>query len=919
MKLNWDGPHMPLLAPMLVVPAAGDGADAVAAGAAAAHDVLPPSVPLTHSSPSTHVPENVPAGAGIHAASTTISAGSSLDAAVHSAVAPSSSITTAADKGKAPMVDDSHPADLLSEQERVLKNLYDSQLGEELAKKIHAEQEAEFARQQEELAQKAQAERVASPTEHGLGLSDQRRRELDAAQLIYTEADWVDLLAKIATNSALSKQLLGDDLTEDNMNERLGMLLLRKRCELAEQFRVKPMTKTQQRDYMRDFVKNNSASVYNQGWTMKKVKALSIAQLQLEFEYIQQHLERSNLQNFRRSTFRPKPTLDAPSAKRANPGVPQVPTASSQVPTSVPDAPTFAADASVSAATTPEVPAAESRPSDTPTASVHVSVEHSVAASTQSSLRRRRKYIAKKRVTPIMDMADAALIKFDSDSGSNDDPLPYVPYAGWEMVPSPLGFVHAYHDMAGHTKHFTTLRELLHMVEKTDLQKLLGQLAHSQLASLSSCSGSYFGDCGWTGHLHVCRCLLSSHGSYFGAYAETWIGGFSCWFSTTPQLVFSSPWLTTKKELTHHEGTALSWLVQEQTALGKDKSNPLTVGSLLKTTWASIHHFLTNEVLASPEQTAPGKDVSNPFTAVMVCQKPLGYFSSTMIHVPRAELVFNPPGLKALDEGYSSNNYVWKFLRALHPNWRAKATAIKESKDLTSLSLDELIGNLKVYEMIIKKDSKIVKAKGERKSLDLKAKKESSNDECSTSGSDDEEYTMASRDFKKFFKRSGRFICLRVDLEPDEWINDNGFSKHMTGNRKLVSTYKAYSGGNVVFGSNLRGWQRVTFSGHDSEITKDGKVIGRGYTQNSKAYIILNKHTIKIKQSLNVTFNETPPPSNTSLLVDDELDEEKAIKVTEKENLENDIEDETLEIDELVNIKESRNNPLENVIGNLNL
>nr|GFC49730.1 hypothetical protein [Tanacetum cinerariifolium] len=32
MKLNWDGPHMPLLASMLVVPAGGDGADAVVAG-----------------------------------------------------------------------------------------------------------------------------------------------------------------------------------------------------------------------------------------------------------------------------------------------------------------------------------------------------------------------------------------------------------------------------------------------------------------------------------------------------------------------------------------------------------------------------------------------------------------------------------------------------------------------------------------------------------------------------------------------------------------------------------------------------------------------------------------------------------------------------------------------------------------------
>ncbi|GKF70996.1 hypothetical protein Tco_0207110, partial [Tanacetum coccineum] len=61
-------------------------------------------------------------------------------------------------------------------------------------------------------------------------------------------------------------------------------------------------------------------------------------------------------------------------------------------------------------------------------------------------------------------------------------------------------------------------------------------------------------------------------------------------------------------------------------------------------------------------------------------------------------------GLKALDKGYSSKNYVRKFLRALHLKWRAKVTEIEESKDLTSMLLDELIGNLKVYEMIIKKD-----------------------------------------------------------------------------------------------------------------------------------------------------------------------------------------------------------------------
>ncbi|GKA12546.1 hypothetical protein Tco_0692092 [Tanacetum coccineum] len=355
--------------------------------------------------------------------------------------------------------------------------------------------------------------------------------------------------------------------------------------------------------------------------------------------------------------------------------------------------------------------------------------------------------------------------------------------------------------------------------------------------------------------------------------------------------------------------------------------------------------------------------------------------------------------LKALDEGYSSKNYVRKFLRALHPKWRAKVTAIEESKDLTSLSLDELIGNLKVHEMIIKKDSEIVKAKVERKSLALKAKKESSDEECSTFGSEDEEYAMAVRDFKKFFKRRGRFICVRskstlenvqshretrtkehvrmeflgeksgeendekiqderclvaqapneiclgVDLEPDEWIKDSGCSKHMTGNRKLFSTYKAYNGGNIIFGSNLRGniigkgqicdnKCRVTFSKHDSEITKDGKVIGRGIRKKGLYVMKLgNKPKDKIclatidenstlwhrrlNHSTDIRY-ETPPPSKTSPLVDDDLDEEEAITEIEKKNLKNVVEDETSEIDKIVNIKESRNHPLENVIGNLN-
>ncbi|GKE37584.1 retrovirus-related pol polyprotein from transposon TNT 1-94, partial [Tanacetum coccineum] len=180
----------------------------------------------------------------------------------------------------------------------------------------------------------------------------------------------------------------------------------------------------------------------------------------------------------------------------------------------------------------------------------------------------------------------------------------------------------------------------------------------------------------------------------------------------------------------------------------------------------------------------------------------------------------------------------------------------------------------------------IVKAKVERKSLALKAKKESSDDECSTSSSEDEEYAMVNvqrafvggswsnsgeendekiQDETCLVAKAPKEICLGVDLEPDEWIKDSGCSKHMTGNRKLFSTYKAYNGGNVIFGSNLRGniigkgtisndslkidnvehvenlgfnllsigqicdnKCRVTFNERDSKTTKDGKFIGRG-------------------------------------------------------------------------------------------
>nr|GEX02062.1 serine/threonine protein kinase SRPK1 [Tanacetum cinerariifolium] len=115
--------------------------------------------------------------------------------------------------------------------------------------------------------------------------------------------------------------------------------------------------------------------------------------------------------------------------------------------------------------------------------------------------------------------------------------------------------------------------------------------------------------------------------------------------------------------------------------------------------------------------------------------------------------------LKALDESFLSHNHVRKFLRALPTKWHPKVTAIEESKDLSTLPLDKLIGNLKVYEVVLEKGLKTSRIKKEKyKSLALKARKILTEEEATSSDSNDKEYAMAVRDFKKFFRRRGKLV-----------------------------------------------------------------------------------------------------------------------------------------------------------------
>ncbi|GJV40247.1 hypothetical protein Tco_1418687 [Tanacetum coccineum] len=69
-----------------------------------------------------------------------------------------------------------------------------------------------------------------------------------------------------------------------------------------------------------------------------------------------------------------------------------------------------------------------------------------------------------------------------------------------------------------------------------------------------------------------------------------------------------------------------------------------------------------------------------------------------------------------------------------------------------------------------------------------------------------------------------------------------------------------------------------------------------------------------VEESLNVTFDKTPPPPKKLPLEDNDLVKEEAIEVTRTKPLSNDVEDKSFENNDIVNIKESKSRPLENVI-----
>ncbi|GJU91417.1 hypothetical protein Tco_1303840 [Tanacetum coccineum] len=324
--------------------------------------------------------------------------------------------TDPANKGKSPLMEEDPPV-----RERTFRQREEDRLGEETARRLHEEEQAELEREREEM---------------------QRKRQHDVlnSAKYYTDSDWTDIMSQVHANQGLTADLLGPNVNEDNFAERMVALIAKRRREFAVQrFKDKlnkPMTYAQQKAYMRTFVKNQSSTIYTTGWTMKHVKSFSDDQLKTEFDKIRTAAADLQSQTIMRSLKRPSADLEQPSSKKSK---------STEVPKS--DVPAGLNQPSV------EVPSQKATINDVEVPSTTASTaQHTGSSPKKVSTRKKR--LGRKGVhpshstIPIEDGDPEAehkmCIKYasDADSASDDDtPVTLFAIFDWELLPTGLGWI----------------------------------------------------------------------------------------------------------------------------------------------------------------------------------------------------------------------------------------------------------------------------------------------------------------------------------------------------------------------------------------------------------------------------------------------------------------------------------------------
>ncbi|GKB66429.1 hypothetical protein Tco_0927841 [Tanacetum coccineum] len=182
-------------------------------------------------------------------------------------------------EGKAPMLSEETPKkskeQILQEEASLAEAIrLDSLQKEEEAKQIHLDS--------------LLAQRIAEEEE----LNEQQKKRKAQVQFEaqhYTNEDWDLIRAKIEANAELSKSMLGSELQGEDFAKKMVDLVNQRKKYFAEERarakRNKPMTQSQLKTYMMNYLKNQGT------WKLSQLKKLSFEEVKEEFDKLVKQVE----------------------------------------------------------------------------------------------------------------------------------------------------------------------------------------------------------------------------------------------------------------------------------------------------------------------------------------------------------------------------------------------------------------------------------------------------------------------------------------------------------------------------------------------------------------------------------------------------------------------------------------------------
>ncbi|XP_068462963.1 uncharacterized protein [Phaseolus vulgaris] len=137
--------------------------------------------------------------------------------------------------------------------------------------------------------------------------------------------------------------------------------------------------------------------------------------------------------------------------------------------------------------------------------------------------------------------------------------------------------------------------------------------------------------------------------------------------------------------------------------------------------------------------------------------------------------------LMSLDKKFDEKELNIKVLKCLDRTWQPKATAISESKDLTSMTVASLFGKLREHEIEIQRLAVQESEDKHNKSITLKASKQHVSSE-----SEEENISLLSRKFNKFLRK--KQASKRYDSKKSSEFNSNKYTCYGCGEQGHIKS-----------------------------------------------------------------------------------------------------------------------------------